>query len=179
MRKAFTLIELLIVVSIISILAVIIVIAIGNAESKSRDTKRKADLQAISSALEAYKSQKGVYPNSAATGCVTDKTNFTTKFIQLDKNPQTCSAINDLVVSGYLSAFPVDPDNASPQGYFYSTKSSAGADYKIIKLNPEMLKGQTDPSKCSDIAGDFYDSNTNRSCSAYQVTSNVEATRDW
>lgn len=49
-RRAFTLIELLVVIAIIGILATIIVVSYINAAAKSRDNKRRADIQEIASA---------------------------------------------------------------------------------------------------------------------------------
>lgn len=48
--RAFTLIELLIVIAIIGILATVIIVSYMNAQVKSRDNKRRADVQAIASA---------------------------------------------------------------------------------------------------------------------------------
>lgn len=53
-RRGFTLIELLIVISIISILATIIVVSYSGAQVKSRDNKRKVDVQAIASAYQIH-----------------------------------------------------------------------------------------------------------------------------
>lgn len=57
--SGFTLIELLIVVFIIAILASIALIATGSARITSRDARRKADVRAMATALEAYTAQKG------------------------------------------------------------------------------------------------------------------------
>ena len=52
-QKAFTLIELLVVISIISILSVVGFVAFQNVSVKAKDTKIKADLNAIKKAYEA------------------------------------------------------------------------------------------------------------------------------
>lgn len=54
-RKGFTLIELLVVISIIGILAAFIIASFGSAQQKARDSRRKADLDALKKALELYK----------------------------------------------------------------------------------------------------------------------------
>ena len=61
-RSGFTLIELLVVIAIIGILSTLAVIALGNARTKARDTRRVADLKQISTALELYYSDNGSYP---------------------------------------------------------------------------------------------------------------------
>lgn len=67
-RRGFTLIELLIVIAIIGILATIIIVSFTNAQAKARDNKRKADIQAISSAVEMFYVDNKVYPFAEDTG---------------------------------------------------------------------------------------------------------------
>jgi len=61
-NKAFTLIELLIVIVIIGILAVALIPRLVGMQGKARNVQRIADLKAIQSALELYQSEKGSYP---------------------------------------------------------------------------------------------------------------------
>lgn len=63
-NKGFTLIELLIVVSIIGILIGAVSVSWTNAQVKSRDGKRKADLKAVQQALETYFNVNGSYPSN-------------------------------------------------------------------------------------------------------------------
>ena len=55
MKKGFTLIELLVVISIIGILAAAAIVSYGSAQERSRDSRRKTDIDAIKKALELYK----------------------------------------------------------------------------------------------------------------------------
>lgn len=67
-QKGFTLIELMIVVVIIAILAVVAVAVFGNQQRNARDARRRADISAIASALEAGKVATSInYPVMAAT----------------------------------------------------------------------------------------------------------------
>lgn len=52
--KAFTLLELLIVISIISILAVLGLTSFVGAQKKARDARRKADLKSVQECMEQY-----------------------------------------------------------------------------------------------------------------------------
>ncbi len=62
-KKAFTLIELLMVISIIGILSSIVLISVSAVRKNARDAVRKSDLSQISKALEVYQiSHNGVYP---------------------------------------------------------------------------------------------------------------------
>lgn len=54
-KKAFTLIEMLIVIVIIGILAAALIPRLVSVQGRARDTKRKADLQQIGTALAIYK----------------------------------------------------------------------------------------------------------------------------
>lgn len=61
-KKAFTLVELLIVVAIIGILAVIAVPNFLNARMKAMVTRVHADMDAVAKALESYNVDEGSYP---------------------------------------------------------------------------------------------------------------------
>ena len=78
--KAFTLIELLITISIIAVLSGIGFTTFTGVQMTSRDGKRKAVLESIRSALEIYRSDNGAYPTT--TG---------------------------LLVSSYIASLPKDP----------------------------------------------------------------------
>lgn len=61
-KKAFSLVELLVVVAIIGILSTVVFVNYGGSQARSRDSKRRADIQQIAQALELYKSDKKIYP---------------------------------------------------------------------------------------------------------------------
>jgi type II secretion system protein G len=61
-RRAFTLIELLIVVAIIAILAAIAVPNFLEAQTRAKVSRAKADIRGMGTALEAYRSDNNDYP---------------------------------------------------------------------------------------------------------------------
>ncbi len=61
-RKGFTLIEMLIVITIIALLASLILVGMGGARAKARDSRRIADLHNVQNALELYYAKIGSYP---------------------------------------------------------------------------------------------------------------------
>ncbi len=65
-RNGFTLIELLVVVTIIAVLAAIGLATYTQAQKIARDSRRMADIKAVQSAAEIYKTQIGSYPKDAA-----------------------------------------------------------------------------------------------------------------
>jgi len=66
-RNGFTLIEVMVVTTIIAILAAVGMVSYQTANQKARDGKRKADMEQIRSALEMYKadSATNAYPATA------------------------------------------------------------------------------------------------------------------
>ena len=65
-RKGFTLIELLVVIAIIGLLSTLAVVALNSARTRSRDSKRVADIRQIQTALELAFGDNGGYPNSTS-----------------------------------------------------------------------------------------------------------------
>lgn len=70
--SAFTLVELLVVISIISVLVSIVAVSFRSSQAKGRDAQRKSDLKQVANALELYYSDYGKYPADSAgeiVGC--------------------------------------------------------------------------------------------------------------
>jgi len=104
-KRGFTLIELLVVISIIGILAAFIVASFTSAQEKSRDARRKADLDAVKKALALMKNDsKGsaFYPNEATT------------------------AYPGVISTTYMKQVPTDPSSSSTQ-YVYNGTGTCNA----------------------------------------------------
>lgn len=63
-EKGFTLVELLVVISIIALLSSIVLASVNTARSRSRDAQRRLAIRQIQTALELYYHQNGSYPIS-------------------------------------------------------------------------------------------------------------------
>ena len=74
---AFTLIELLVVIAIIIILAGLILTTSGYVQRKGARARAETEIAAMSSALESYKADNGIYPTDAST---TEQLDSTTSF---------------------------------------------------------------------------------------------------
>jgi prepilin-type N-terminal cleavage/methylation domain-containing protein len=60
--KGFTIVELLIVIVVIGILATLVIVTFTGIQQKARDSKRKTDINALNSHVEAYYASNGYYP---------------------------------------------------------------------------------------------------------------------
>ncbi len=68
-RRAFTLIEILIVVVILGILAAIVIPQFTDASTEAQEASLRSQLQTVRSQLELYRVRNGdTYPNLATTG---------------------------------------------------------------------------------------------------------------
>ncbi len=63
--KGFTLVELLVTVSIISILSAVGLVVFTSVMKQGRDSKRQSDLRSIQSALEQYYADQMYYPQTS------------------------------------------------------------------------------------------------------------------
>lgn len=106
---AFTLVELLIVISIIAVLSAIGFTSYTSFVKSSRDAKRQSDLKFIQSALEQYFADQKYYPQKASGSCPE-------KGDGLFRNK--CSLTNSDGKKIYLNQIPPDPQT-SPD-YLYT-----------------------------------------------------------
>ena len=70
---AFTIIELLVVISLIIILAGLILSTVGYVQNKGARSRAETEIAAISAALENYKADNGIYPRDPTPNTATDK----------------------------------------------------------------------------------------------------------
>lgn len=123
MKKiGFTLIELMIVISVIGILSTIGMASFQNSQRRSRDAKRKADLEIVRSALEMYRSDLGVYPN---TGDL------------------------DSLVGTYLSSLPLDPKYPL---FTYQYKKTEDGGYCLGCFLEAETTNNCPQNKCGDLS---------------------------
>jgi len=155
---AFTLIELLIAVSIIAILAAIAVPNFLEAQTRAKCSRAKADLAAIRTALESYAVDENVYPiGSGGLGF-------------------TGNLINLIAPREYLSKVPRDTFRDGAM-YFYAslgrdhgTPTNPYGAYVIASVGPNRLQETSltssinyDPTNGTLSAGDIVVSQSGKS----------------
>ncbi len=132
MKHGFTMIELLVVIAIIAILVATGVVSFTTAQKKTRDTKRRSDMQDVQKAFEQWYSKNNRYPNSGSDSCVT--------------------ALSSELPGG----FPADPKNTGTYVYNYNTCDANGTSYCICALLESPTSGNSAVSDCSSFGTGAY-----------------------
>lgn len=139
-KKGFTLIELMITITIIVILAAIGIISYQTVLKSGRDSKRQSDLLGIQSALEQYYSDQSYFPEVVTFGSA----------LTYGSGP---------AMKTYMTKIPQDPLNNAPYQYTwspYGCSSSKCASYCLYaKLEADNTVTNPDPAKCTLSVGNF------------------------
>lgn len=132
----FSLLELLVVITIIMILAVIGLVAFGKITAKTRDLRRKSDLAAIQTAIEMYFSATNTYPGPGNCGHNTPSWINWSNCNEGNWDSSGTDIVAVLETGGYIKKMPVDPKNSggpsetevNPENYTYGYRAWTGND---------------------------------------------------
>lgn len=106
LQIGFTLVEMLVVISIIGVLASLTLVSFTSTQKSARDTQRKSDLKQYATALEGYASSgNGLYPERSST----------------------VSAQSTLCTDLAITSCPQDPKEISDATYYYKYQSDGAA----------------------------------------------------
>ena len=135
--RGFTLIELLVVISVIGILVSILASSFTTSQKRSRDTKRRADLQAVQKSLEQCFVLNGLYPTAAQV---------------VSGSGLTCGTQTT------MNQVPLDPKNTGTYVYTYSVTVDQDG-YCYCALLEQTGGGNANTAggggACSLTAGDY------------------------
>ncbi len=129
----FTLIELLVVVFIVALLAVLILINISAIRTKSRDSRRVADIKSIQEGLAMYHNNHQEYPDSGGA--------------PIEINGSSDALSQALINEDVMRGVPTDPLNNTvggvPYKYFYESLDSE-RDYQLeYYLETDSILGKS------------------------------------
>lgn len=135
--KGFTLIELMISITIISILVLLAVLSYQNLTKKGRDAKRASDLRVIQGALQQFYADNNYYPFG---------------LIDLTGSP------------AYINSLPTDPQSTALSYNYVAYKNDATAcdEVSLIDCQDYCLYAATEiltsqESNCTDVEGYNYE----------------------
>ncbi|MCX6812159.1 MAG: type II secretion system protein [Candidatus Berkelbacteria bacterium] len=157
-KPAFTLIELLIVLSIIAILTTIVFLSISNTRRRAADAKMAADLAMVNTALEQYYKDTGSVPINPS---------------QIPCNIGSAGCLTDLVSKNYLVALPrVDSCTTNCYTYYNYEKYISLSGEKSTKEYGPFPYGQNCSATTSDVGGlggswTGLDSNAKKYCEGF------------
>lgn len=139
MPKGFTLLELMVAISIVAIMATIGLVVFSNAQKNARDAKRKQDIQSIAKALESNKPLNSIYyipliPSNFSEG-------------QVPKDPkdstQKYCGFGTPAVAGVPAPPPPPPANAGviDTSWTACTSTNAAYAYQFVVRNGTPAAG--------------------------------------
>lgn len=141
--RGFSLIELLVAISIIAILATIIAPNLVGARQRARDAKRKAEAAEFKTALRMYYTDYQNYPTASGglLGSVCGSS-----------GNGACGTSFEVRGNTYMKLLPADMFTATPTMEYYS---DAGENYCIVATLDNAGDGDiaTSQSRCSSICG--------------------------
>lgn len=158
-KGGFTLLELLIVISIIAILSVALVFILNPAETlkKSRDAQRIADLNTLKTALGLYLTSTTTANLNLGGGglCTSVKRSTTTTGTIVDGTGWLNANLTTLTGGSPISNLPLDPTNSGVYGYTYRC-SADGSKFEIsATLESDAYKsGGVDDKAAKDGGND-------------------------
>lgn len=123
LRRAFTLVEMLLVVTIIGILAALVIPKIVGRSEQARATAAHADLSSIKTALDAFEVDNGYYPKNLG---------------DLVAAPGTAKNWH----GPYLEKIPSDPWGNNYVYYFPGKHNSSS--YDLLSVGPDAKEGTDD-----------------------------------
>lgn len=124
MKKGFTLIEIMVTLSIIGLLTVGAVASFSRQRAYARDSRRIQDVNNIAQALDLLYNQEGDYSLDNAEAGYRDTSVGLYMTAEVPDPPtasdwSTSSDLQDLITAGLISKLPVDPINNATYHYSF------------------------------------------------------------
>jgi type II secretory pathway pseudopilin PulG len=128
--NAFTVIELIVVVTIIVILTGLVLSTVGYARKKGARARAETEIAAMSAACESYKADNGVYPRASVTDTFTAVTNRT------PPDPQPTSYDPSVTAYSFTSFYLYGKLSGNPSGDRTTFTQQTYLQFKANMLTP-------------------------------------------
>ena len=141
--NAFTLIELVLVVGIVTVLAGLVLSTVGYARKKAARARAETEIAAISAACENYKADNGVYPSNSDTNTL----NLRRRSIQVLIRRPACTCTTRYLVQRRVAVLQTPEQNRilclSRICYFPPTKTKMFSISKILSATATAILQST------------------------------------
>jgi type II secretory pathway pseudopilin PulG len=127
---AFTLIELIVVITVIVILTGLVLSTVGYAQKKGARARAETEIAAISAACESYKADNGIYPRTSTTDTFTAVTNRT------PPDPQPTSYDPSVTAYSFTSFYLYGQLSGNPSGDRTTYTQQRYFQFKANMLSP-------------------------------------------
>ncbi len=108
--RGFTLLEVMVVITIIGLLATVILASVADSQRNARDARRASDIREIQKSLELYRNANGLYPSTVPAGSAPNNV----PNLVINMNAGTYN------ITTYLPTIPTDPiAPTGGNGYLY------------------------------------------------------------
>lgn len=149
-KSGFTLIEMLVVISLIGILAALALVSFGASQKQARDTTRKSDLRQYQTSLEMYGNlASGLFPSrttavSAYSTLCSDLNIRLEPDISCSEDPKNAS--DSTLTYNYISDGTSGTASATKYVLWGKIENSATTKYWIVCSNGKTGENTTAPS---------------------------------
>lgn len=148
--RGFTLVELMVVITIITILAALGIATFIGVQRRARDSRRSADISAVRTALEMYFADQAYYPGSNGVWRYSDNIDWIlTTLSQVRFSPNSGSGSGSGV---YMDKVPQDPrqtgDWCTKYRYYRAASSAYYLEYNVEQRDDANSPGRYQGTGC-------------------------------
>ncbi len=140
-KKGFTLVEVLVALSILAMIMAIVMVNMSDAKKKARDTQRVSDMQQLATAFRLYRDFNSANPVAASGEVLGDGVGA------VDTN-----------IAAYLTNTIKDPINSGSSQYYYDSSYNCNGSLRVVIYAKTMER--TNAGNWASVCGTTYSDGT-------------------